>query len=65
MKSNDDNILNRPILKQNSNLSNDYPSVYQNIPLDKNHPNLQLPLKPESRIDSSHSENISTESCHN
>ena len=60
----DDRIFNRPVLKQNSNPISHYPSVHQNIPLDNPHPNLQLLLKQESHINSSHSEKISTESVH-
>ena len=61
----DDNILNRLVLKQNSNPKSHYPGTSQNIPLDNHHPNLQLLLKSESHIDSSYNEKISTESRHN
>ena len=59
MKSCNDNILNCPVLKQNSN------PISQNISLDNHHANLQLPLKPESHIDISHSDKIPIESHHN
>ena len=65
VKSYDDDILNHPVLKQNSNPTSHYLSVYQNIPLDNHHPNLQLPLKPESHKYSTHSNKILTEFCHN
>ena len=58
MKSCNDNILNRPVLKQNSNPTS------QNTPLDNHHANLQLSLKPESHIDISHSDKIPIESYH-
>ena len=58
MKSCNDNILNRPVLKHNSNPTS------QNIPLDSHHANLQLSLKPESHIDISHSNKIPIESHH-
>ena len=65
IKSYDDNILNYPVLKENSKSTSHYPSVYQNSPLDNRKWNLKLPLKPESHIDSSYSEKTSTESHHN
>ena len=64
MKSYDDNILNRPVLKQNSSPTSQYFPIYQNISLDNHHPNLKLPLKPESHRYSSHSNKILAESRH-